>query len=623
MSALKEYLDYYKSLSSPGYAVLVTGAWGVGKTHQVKKALRTDEIYYVSLFGLESREEIEAAVLTAANPALNKKKHGLRWGTEKAKQVGGLYSLIGIVPSAINSLLKIELDPEKVIVFDDLERCSLKMKTLLGVINWFVEHQGSKVIIIAHDEKLGKKLQNQKEKLFGHTILVEPELVTAFFVFLKEIESSSFMTSEQAESASKFLRRNRQLIFSIFERQVVEDDQASVRVYGNNSLRVLRRSLFDVARLYSIIGPNFLSNEDAVSRLITEFCIFNLEHKIGSLPTKSLTEDWGDEMNLRMERRITPENEINIPSSPLERLENKYSQINLDKLLLNQSILSQTIVHGNYGANLLSDRLDSTTYFAAPAVLPAWRRFMSFDDLDDEIVEQAKNELLDQFENRELHEVGAMLHMFALRFMMSENAIITEDYPTVEQSCREYIDDLLSNGELPPRPTDWRWPESSRFRSSHGYSYWVREAYQENFSNVHQYLNDKRIEAFDNQGTDVAQEILAALRTNPDEFTKLISFRQGEGKYALLPVMHNINLNELVETWLSLPKESWRTIQYAFNDRYEGGRLQNDDNHIGELSGERDWAIGLRQSLEARAAALGGYKGLRISRIIPRLPQVE
>jgi len=48
MSQLESYLDYYKSLSNPGYAVLITGAWGVGKTYQVKDALKANEFYYIS-----------------------------------------------------------------------------------------------------------------------------------------------------------------------------------------------------------------------------------------------------------------------------------------------------------------------------------------------------------------------------------------------------------------------------------------------------------------------------------------------------------------------------------------------------------------------------------------------
>lgn len=392
MSQLKEYLSYYKSLQFPGYAVLVTGAWGAGKTHQVKKALKKSERYYVSLFGLESRADIEAALLSEADPDLNSKKSGLNWTIKTAKEVGGLYSLVGVLPSAINALLRIELDPDKVIIFDDLERCNIDPKTLFGIINWFVEHHGSKVVVIAHDDKLQDSLNEQKEKLFGQTIDVEPQLVTAFFVFLNDIRDSNFISAEKTEEAVKFLRQNRQLIFSIFERQVVEAENTDIHVYKGNSLRVLKQSLFDVARLYSCISPKLLEQHNTIERLITEFCIFNLEHKMGTLPVKSLSSNWGEEMRLRWERRISSDDTI--PLSPLEQLEFKYSHLNLDRLLLDQKTLYETIVAGNFNANHLNEQVTQSTHMTQTKDLPAWRRFMSFDELGDDIVEDAKEELL-------------------------------------------------------------------------------------------------------------------------------------------------------------------------------------------------------------------------------------
>ena len=623
MSELKDYLDYYKSLSNPGYAVLITGAWGVGKTYQVKDALKADEYYYVSLFGLESRETIEAALLTEANPSLVKNKGWLRRGAQKAKEVGGLYSLIGVLPSAINALLKIELNPQKIIVFDDLERCNLDIKTLFGVINWFVEHQGSKVVVIAHDDKLGEELETQKEKIFGHTISIEPKLTAAFYVFLEEIRNSKFMSSEKAEEATKFLRANRRIIFSVFEQQVVENDEGEFQVYGGNSLRVLRRCLFDVARLYSIIEPKYLSHEDTVFDLVSEFCIFNLEHKMGALPVRSLTHDWADEIRGRWERQMRGEDGTNVTFFPLEKVEHKYAQIRLNKLFLDQRVLSELIVKGNYDANLLNERLSVSTYFSTPKDLPAWRRFMSFDELDDDIVELAKEELLDQFKNREIHDVGEMLNMFALRFMMSENEIIDHNIQAVEKSCFKYIDDLLFNGELPPRPTDSDWPAGLRYENSYGYAYWVKDSYKGNFEKVHQHLNNARVKAFDNNGEKIGEEILTALKNDFEEFTKLISYRLGEGKYALIPVMHTINIDELIDIWFELPKVTWRHIQYAFNSRYEHGRLQNDEHNTGELVAEREWTMQLREALEKRAAAVTGYQRLRIMRIIPNLPKAE
>lgn len=45
MTHLTDYLSYFQTLKSPGYAVLVTGDWGVGKTHQVRQSIPKDGCY--------------------------------------------------------------------------------------------------------------------------------------------------------------------------------------------------------------------------------------------------------------------------------------------------------------------------------------------------------------------------------------------------------------------------------------------------------------------------------------------------------------------------------------------------------------------------------------------------
>lgn len=64
-TALANYLQYYSTLEKPGYAVLVTGPWGVGKTHQVKQVIPESQRYYVSLYGLDSVNSIHDAVLAS------------------------------------------------------------------------------------------------------------------------------------------------------------------------------------------------------------------------------------------------------------------------------------------------------------------------------------------------------------------------------------------------------------------------------------------------------------------------------------------------------------------------------------------------------------------------------
>lgn len=56
MTHLDEYLKYYSTLDAPSYAVLVTGAWGTGKTFQVLECIPKEERIYVSLYGVQSVE---------------------------------------------------------------------------------------------------------------------------------------------------------------------------------------------------------------------------------------------------------------------------------------------------------------------------------------------------------------------------------------------------------------------------------------------------------------------------------------------------------------------------------------------------------------------------------------
>ena len=49
----------------PGYAVLVVGEWGIGKTYQIKESLKEDEYYYVSLYGIQDSASIHAEVVSS------------------------------------------------------------------------------------------------------------------------------------------------------------------------------------------------------------------------------------------------------------------------------------------------------------------------------------------------------------------------------------------------------------------------------------------------------------------------------------------------------------------------------------------------------------------------------
>ncbi len=92
-SHLNEYLDFYKEREFPGYAVLVTGEWGTGKTFQVKQALKEYERYYVSLFGLQTADDVHFAMLAEMDPNLAKARKFFDSFGDAANRLGGPFKL--------------------------------------------------------------------------------------------------------------------------------------------------------------------------------------------------------------------------------------------------------------------------------------------------------------------------------------------------------------------------------------------------------------------------------------------------------------------------------------------------------------------------------------------------
>jgi hypothetical protein len=120
-----DYLTYYLGLAhAPGFAVLLSGPWGVGKTYLLKAFLKKEfeedaaSYVYVSLYGLSSIEEIDDALFQAAFPAL----------TGMAAKVVGRVAKAGlkflkVEPGEWNIKEFLNKFRAKVYVFDDLERC--------------------------------------------------------------------------------------------------------------------------------------------------------------------------------------------------------------------------------------------------------------------------------------------------------------------------------------------------------------------------------------------------------------------------------------------------------------------------------------------------------------------
>ena len=173
--------DLYKKLSNylehrgvlPG-AFFINGPWGCGKTTAIKNYFKERNDYlYISLNGVSSQAEIDRLVLEQLFPKWAKIKN-----SHFTKICGSLVSLL--LPNQLSSksskgkklISSIEdaltsLGDYLVLVFDDIERARMDLRTLFGCLGRYIEENNQSVILIGseydlirmHDEDLDFKNQ--------------------------------------------------------------------------------------------------------------------------------------------------------------------------------------------------------------------------------------------------------------------------------------------------------------------------------------------------------------------------------------------------------------------------------------------------------------------------------
>lgn len=170
-------LDYLEA-ENTDYGIMLEGEWGCGKTYYVKNELKQDvenkfaqkggcKLFYVSLYGVNNEKEIYSRILQSQFKFLGNK--AVKVGTsclskylkEKLNFDIGLEVLSNFTAIGKNNL----------IVFDDLERIGNGILTneVLGLINYFIEHENRKVLIVCNENK-ASDFKDIKEKTIRYSL---------------------------------------------------------------------------------------------------------------------------------------------------------------------------------------------------------------------------------------------------------------------------------------------------------------------------------------------------------------------------------------------------------------------------------------------------------------------
>lgn len=596
---LKEPLLNYKNQTNPGYALLITGDWGSGKTHTITNYLSKDSIYYISLYGLPSEIDIQANIFGVMNP----EKKRLKSITEKFNSINiGAYGLrlsLGRFFSALmnsnnNELIK----KDKIIVFDDLERCQVDLDITLGVINKYVEHHECRVIVICNDKKSDPLFSLSKEKLFGLTLKVLPDIEQAFDEFTK---------LKKYDPIKKNLK---ELILSIFITSKIQ------------SLRILKHTINDCLQLYSILEDKHKENKLCIAELFSLFLAITYEVRSGGIKESDLIfrsekfknhffNNKSAKINMFPMRETDKKEEL--PSESDVRIKksiDKYAPIFLGSNIITNDDLINSIFNGNFNRKGICDSVNLSSHFSGARSTPNWIIAYNYYNYENDILEKATEGLKKDFENRRLIIPGEMLHLFHLMFMMSYINEINLSYEDIEKECKEYIDDIYSRGEM--EPTEIKFDPYRSNSNYNGYGYWTEDDYKEYAGRVKVYLRSVRQKSFNDQQPAIQNSLMETLRSDVVRFSKIIGYGNGQtGEYYQIPILSGIPAEVFVNTWLLNPTSQRRHVTYSLQHRYANDRLDR------EMVDEKEWFKEVVKIIEERAATEKGFKNQMLNMLIP------
>ncbi|QKF66996.1 putative KAP family NTPase [Arcobacter venerupis] len=593
---ISQFLDYYcgEKLLNPQYAVLLKGKWGSGKTHFINEykeqlKINNQKCIYVSLYGVTSYDEIETKFLEAIHPTLYHKNT----------------IFIGkIVKQLLKGTLKIDLDGDKqengemevkipdfrpqdllntkgyILIFDDLERCSINIINLLGYINFFVEHQSYKVILIANEEefKKNKKYTKIKEKIIGKTFEFRTNPVIAYDNFLKELKNIN-------KVKENILEREKLNILELFEKS------------ESKNLRVLRQTLLDFERFYDEFLITHLEKEQLIKDILHWFFLFSFEIRQGNndiLDLPKLLEDYYFIIN---------ENKDKSEKMRYKYFYNKYKFINnYWDVVISFDIWKEILLNSYIKKEEINSALENSKYYATKNI-NSWKLLYSYYDLDDEIFKKLIDEVYFKIYNLEYKIFKEVKMISSILLALKEKKLIDKIDFCLEYEIEKQIDFLFDNDLIDDEiilPTDMS-------------LYYQNADYYENYefmksckmNEINKYIDEKLKIKLEKKLKEDSKLIINAISENNINklYPILVQSNNNFVPYYDKPILKYIDIDVLVACLKNSNNETIRRFSYLLEKRY--------DYAISELIPEEIFLIKLKEKLEIikneRVGKLSGY----------------
>ena len=250
------------------------GPWGSGKTFFIKKFFenqiyKKQEIYYISCFGIKTREQAEKILINEIE------KQSILGNLDFIPLVGGVFKWF--FKTVGTDLMK----RNSIIIFDDFERVSYTGKSdnpsdyndLLGYINYLSENKKFKIIVILNSEEIKLTKENlidNKFKLNQHQMVCTEEVIDNI------LKKSKLRDNDLGKILSLIYK----IYYGNIDERVVQDKNKDSKV-KKPSLREFQKS---IEELSNIIESDYRMNEllPYSSRKISNYIVDCMNGRMGT-----------------------------------------------------------------------------------------------------------------------------------------------------------------------------------------------------------------------------------------------------------------------------------------------------------------------------------------------------
>jgi len=546
---LKKYLEYYIDLeASPGFAVMINGGWGSGKTwfmNKLESYVPLDEltVFRISLYGKSLTEHIDDDIYKEMNPILSSKGMVVAGSLAKAFLRGTIrLDLDGDNKAETNlsfgvpdiNLKKLQSNPEKIIIiFDDFERCNINIIDLFGYINSLTEVHGCKVIILCNEKIFSEDEKNEaktyhdaKEKVVGATFKYNADINGAIDDFIKEIGN---------ERLSKHIENNIQPIKEIIAASECEN------------LRFLKRFFMDFERLYLSLKDEHKANNKLVVNLLFVNFILKYESKSNNVNIK----DFSDGKTLKSGAGISYETTRKYNYNPLS-----HSVLSLETWgrICQDNILDKDVITNEVQNSLISTERKTE----------AWIKLWDYSTLSEDEFEASLKEIEEKLTKHSYDNENIVKHLFGTIISLEENGVITKkDVKKLKDLCRNEIRHLASKGNL--EYIDTIYNAAFINESWAGLSFNSRD--HDEFLNFANFIENKRLAHEQSQYPDVVKTILQSVSDNNMDYRNIMNPNIFNAKnYFNKPIFSTADAQDIAS--VISKSQQLRNFCMALNSRY-------------------------------------------------------